>query len=94
MTDIDVPDWVLEASARAVAANAGEGYDSIGQFAQEVLKSTQYEALRAALSAWVKNRGVTYFDTRDSSLPTQVDWNHPEPGAKENVYTLRLEKPE
>lgn len=81
MTDIDVPDWVT-----AVALDAcGEHFTG----PDDAMKA----ALRAAMSAWVVHRGVTYFDTRDSSLPTQVDWNHPEPEAKISVYTLAKEKP-
>lgn len=64
------------------------------ELARELRQEDMHEALRAALGAWVVQRGKTYYDTRDSSLPTQVDWNHPEPGAKENVYTMRQEKPE
>lgn len=90
MTDIDVPDWVVDQFATIIFDTQGLDWpEDFPECAEDVRAQ-----IRAALSAWVVHRGVTYFDTRDSSLPTQVDWNHPEPGAKENVYTLRQEKPE
>lgn len=89
MTEIDVPDWVVEE-----AFNAWCDVADVDEWRVRNSHEALRAALTAALGAWVVQRGTTYYDTRDSSLPTQVDWNHPEPGAKENVYTMRQEKPE
>ena len=48
MTEIDVPDWVVEIAAKAIIANAKPGY--VGELSAYNFAD---DALTAALGAWV-----------------------------------------
>lgn len=89
MTEIDVPDWVVDEALDAYKASRGTYEGEVPADADDMRA-----ALTAALGAWVAQRGTTYHDIHDSSLPIQVDWDNQEPEANTNVVALRQEKPE
>lgn len=110
MSQIEVPDWVVEVAARVVAKNVGEDYDSLGQFTQETIKATQRECITAALVAWVvptKFQSRERFMGSDWSLWRTFDYPHDRDSdfdrmnnadgwqaERRDLFTLRQEKPE
>lgn len=105
MTEIDVPDWVVEAGAKAILAIANPkcvGELAAYQFAED--------ALTAALGAWVvptKFQSRERFMGSDWSLWRTFDYPHDRDSdfdrmnnadgwqsERRDLYTLRQEKPD
>lgn len=99
MTEIDVPDWVVEVAARVVAKSVGEDYDSLGPFTQKAIKATQRECITAALGAWVVPTACTepwrieYLSTYPRNT-VEVSSMDTLSAGDVTLYTLRQEKPE
>lgn len=99
MSQIEVPDWVVEIAARVVAKNVGEDYDSLGPFTQDTIKATQRECITAALGAWVVQVAVSrehdagrpsFYDVVPNDSQEAEMWAY----ALVPLYNLRQEKPE
>ena len=101
MTEIDVPDWVVEAAedARVHRLNAVTAYGSAG--VDERYHMAMRAALTAALGAWVVPVGKVCMNGRryGHGLFADIEVQYPTtttPGPKigSDLYTLRQEKPE
>lgn len=91
MTDIDVPDWVVEIYRRTYRENFIDG---------RLIKVDERinRALRAALSAWVVPVGlVSARDVERFQFSEEIEFMWPlssQRGGDATLYTLRQEKPE
>lgn len=99
MTEIDVPDWVVEVAARVVAKSVGEDYDSLGPFTQKAIKATQRECITAALGAWVVPVACAarweIEILNNTTVNSAEAWSLDTLDAHDvTLYTLRQEKPE
>ena len=100
MTEIDVPDWVVEAAeeARVHCLNAVTAYGSSG--VDERYHMAMKAALTAALGAWVVPVAWAGADfpnwmRRESEQIRKLTREaQPEHGFTTPLYTLRQEKPE
>lgn len=86
MTEIDVPDWVVEVAAKAMA-------DSIGHGMAEKCEKHALATLTAALGAWVVPVGQAGTMPGTAGF-TMAVFKTIEVGVAQPLFTLRQEKPE
>lgn len=105
MTEIDVPDWVVEAAEFAFCGTTQE--TMLTPEGSAVLREGMRAALTAALGAWVVPVGVRYRVAPNDACRSRpwvgpgivAEWDRPpltdsETLQHQSIYTLRQEKPE
>ena len=92
MTEIEVPDWVVEAAMRAEDKfYAEKNYGSFSDIQGDDAAAAMRAAINAALGAWVVHEGWKYEGLYPNVLPFRKDRAD---GYTAPLFTLRQEKPE
>ena len=103
MTEIDVPDWVVEVAMAAGEKFASENTVSMYATVRDLRREEMRTSITAALGAWVVLGPYRFLKNGDNPsdwLDRQINGEPPNPKHLredfriENAYTLRQEKPE